>query len=239
MPAVLLPPSPSILSLSPQYLILSPFSLFLGHILVAFEQQHYFRKLRTLVLLPQSPGLISTMTPTDQGRHLRDSSETHTHSQAAQPHQETPAADSINENSELFSKPVADKGLRFTDSIAASNDHMPSQPVNTDAIFDAVTPGFELVNNHHGPDSRAESPSYFSNADPRIPETPHQESHRPIPSLGQPSFTMNRRESLSEIRAANPDLSLSGNIISATFTPTHAFSYRKGGQWVSKHAPLR
>ncbi|KAI5460306.1 putative trehalose-6-phosphate synthase/trehalose phosphatase [Mariannaea sp. PMI_226] len=40
-----------------------------------------------------------------------------------------------------------------------------------------------------------------------------------------------RRESLSEIRAANPDLALSGNIISATFSTPHTFSYRKGGDW--------
>ena len=46
------------------------------------------------------------------------------------------------------------------------------------------------------------------------------------------ALAMGRRESLSEIRAANPDLSLSGNIISATFNIPHAFTYRKGGQWV-------
>ncbi|KAL6400328.1 glycosyltransferase family 20 [Ilyonectria robusta] len=42
---------------------------------------------------------------------------------------------------------------------------------------------------------------------------------------------MRRRESLSEIRAANPDLALTGNIISATFNTPHSFSYRKGGDW--------
>lgn len=47
----------------------------------------------------------------------------------------------------------------------------------------------------------------------------------PFPSL-------RRRESLTEIRAANPDLALSGNIISATFNTPHAFVYRKGGDWV-------
>lgn len=44
---------------------------------------------------------------------------------------------------------------------------------------------------------------------------------------------MGRRESLSEIRALNPDLALSGNIISATFNIPHAFTYRKSGSWVS------
>ncbi|GKU20121.1 unnamed protein product [Fusarium langsethiae] len=43
--------------------------------------------------------------------------------------------------------------------------------------------------------------------------------------------TLRRRESLSEIRAANPDLALSGNIISATFNTPHSFVYRKGGDW--------
>jgi trehalose 6-phosphate synthase/phosphatase len=44
---------------------------------------------------------------------------------------------------------------------------------------------------------------------------------------------LRRRESLSEIRAANPELALSGNIISATFNTPHSFVYRKGGDWVS------
>lgn len=49
---------------------------------------------------------------------------------------------------------------------------------------------------------------------------------------------MRRRESLSEIRAANPDLALSGNIISATFNTPHAFKYRKGGDWVRASCAL-
>lgn len=44
---------------------------------------------------------------------------------------------------------------------------------------------------------------------------------------------MARRESLSEIRAANPELFLTGNIISATFNIPHAVTYHKGGAWVS------
>lgn len=42
-----------------------------------------------------------------------------------------------------------------------------------------------------------------------------------------------RRESLSDIRASNPDLALSGNIISATFNIPHSLDYRKGADWVS------
>lgn len=48
---------------------------------------------------------------------------------------------------------------------------------------------------------------------------------------------MARRESLSEIRAANPELSLTGNIISATFNIPHAVTYHKGGAWVSLFRP--
>ncbi|KYK62057.1 putative trehalose-6-phosphate synthase/trehalose phosphatase [Drechmeria coniospora] len=42
---------------------------------------------------------------------------------------------------------------------------------------------------------------------------------------------MARRESLSEIRAADPDLALTGNIISATFNIPHALTYHKGADW--------
>ncbi|KAL7796666.1 glycosyltransferase family 20 protein [Trichoderma ceciliae] len=42
---------------------------------------------------------------------------------------------------------------------------------------------------------------------------------------------MARRESITEIRAANPELSLTGNIISATFNIPHAVTYHKGGAW--------
>jgi trehalose 6-phosphate synthase/phosphatase len=47
---------------------------------------------------------------------------------------------------------------------------------------------------------------------------------------------LRRRESLSDIRAANPDLALSGNIISATFNTPHSFVYRKGGDWVCNYS---
>ncbi|KAK2616615.1 hypothetical protein QQS21_000438 [Conoideocrella luteorostrata] len=42
---------------------------------------------------------------------------------------------------------------------------------------------------------------------------------------------MARRESLSEIRAANPDLGLTGNIISVAFNIPYSFTYRKGRDW--------
>ncbi|PFH56445.1 hypothetical protein XA68_16490 [Ophiocordyceps unilateralis] len=45
---------------------------------------------------------------------------------------------------------------------------------------------------------------------------------------------MTRRESLAELRADNPDLALSGNIISVTFDLPHTLTYRKGGDWELK-----
>lgn len=42
-----------------------------------------------------------------------------------------------------------------------------------------------------------------------------------------------RRQTLSEIKSAYPALSLSGNVISATFNMPHSLRYRKGNDWVS------
>jgi trehalose 6-phosphate synthase/phosphatase len=42
-----------------------------------------------------------------------------------------------------------------------------------------------------------------------------------------------RRDSISEIRKTSPNLSLTGNIISATFNIPHSLKYRKGADWVS------
>lgn len=39
-------------------------------------------------------------------------------------------------------------------------------------------------------------------------------------------------ESMSDIRAMSPDLSLTGNIISATFNIPHSLRYHKGADWV-------
>lgn len=127
---------------------------------------------------------------------------------------------------------------RFTSPVNLNLNNLESSPfpAGTDQGFDAVTPGIELATYHHFPDSSPQdSPSYFSSADPNSPSPaiPHHDLSKRSPRNRNNSATMNRRESLSEIRAANPDLSLSGNIISATFTPTHTFTYRKGGQWVS------
>ncbi|KAI0595154.1 glycosyltransferase family 20-domain-containing protein [Biscogniauxia sp. FL1348] len=120
-----------------------------------------------------------------------------------------------------------------------------------------VTPGIHLstYSSQSSPDSRGyESPSYFTK-DPRqhdlasrtldsslqLPDT----AERTPSSLTDPttremaghdvlrrmSLSRGRRESISDIKAAAPDLALSGNIISATFTTPHSLKYHKNGEW--------
>lgn len=111
----------------------------------------------------------------------------------------------------------------------------PRPPQSTDLSFEAVTPGIDPraylakseTRRGDGPNS-----SYFSRADTVI--SPQSQARNSL--VRQP--TMERLESLSDIRAANPDLHLSGNIISATFNAPHAFTYRKNGQWV-RHTALQ
>lgn len=125
--------------------------------------------------------------------------------------------------------------------------------------FDAVTPGINLSTyvarpssrvphsprdilsrSHHQHPQRGDSddapPSYFSRADPTI-----RRPNGPLPLRRTTTAAMasGRRESLSDIQRANPDLALSGNIISATFNIPHAFSYSKGGDWVRPSAQTR
>lgn len=98
--------------------------------------------------------------------------------------------------------------------------------------LEAVTPGIDLSTYFPSTSpSDLARPSYFSAADPNIPPGPANSSNlveRQVPAM---AAALARRESLSDIRAANPDLSLSGNIISATFTTPHALNYCKGGHW--------
>ena len=136
------------------------------------------------------------------------------------------------------------KDQAFADYSKSSNDDdgeiTPRPPANID--FDAVTPGIgpdsyfpqqdDLRNNNtNSPEAQR---SYFSYGDRKILQRQDSIWDRII---GHRS-TMARRESLSEIRAANPALSLSGNVISATFNIPHAFTYCKGGHWVSTTAIL-
>ncbi|KAF7560058.1 hypothetical protein G7046_g4096 [Stylonectria norvegica] len=93
-------------------------------------------------------------------------------------------------------------------------------------------------------DDSSHHPSYFAaaanppidNPQRRRRMTPANSSNAPgdeAASAAPSAPKMRRRESLSDIRAANPDLALTGNIISATFNTPHSFKYRKGGEWVS------
>jgi hypothetical protein len=115
------------------------------------------------------------------------------------------------------------------------HDDLPRPPV--DQGFDAVTPAIPSGRTDYNSQATIDAPSYFSRADPLIPRPDTDD----LPLLRQdgqnPAPTMARRESLSDIRASNPDLALTGNIISATFTIPHSFAYRKNGSWVSLLPP--
>ncbi|KKA27334.1 hypothetical protein TD95_002300 [Thielaviopsis punctulata] len=93
---------------------------------------------------------------------------------------------------------------------------------------EAATPGIclETYNNPASP-SLEGTEGYFSSLHPNGTSN-DPESH----PLSQTQRNRRRRESLSTIRAANPDLSLSGNVISATFNIPHSVKYRsKDGDW--------
>ncbi|KAH9905991.1 family 20 glycosyltransferase [Xylariomycetidae sp. FL2044] len=136
--------------------------------------------------------------------------------------------------------------------------HLP--PHEQSAITDVeVTPGIHLQTYHQvtSPSRESESPSYFTQSparfDRRIPHIVRTESPAEISSAGRPSSPTdlikgamshqevlrrmslstkgNRRESITDVKAAAPDLGLSGNIISATFTTPYSFKYRKDGDW--------
>ncbi|KAI1640745.1 glycosyltransferase family 20-domain-containing protein [Biscogniauxia mediterranea] len=120
-----------------------------------------------------------------------------------------------------------------------------------------VTPDINLstYSSQSSSDSRGyESPSYFTK-DPRqhdraartvdsplqLPDTAERSpsSHTdPVTRemaghevLRRMSLSKGSRESISDIKAAAPDLALSGNIISATFTTPHSLKYHKNGEW--------
>jgi len=105
-----------------------------------------------------------------------------------------------------------------------------------------VTPGI-LLNEYDGEGNSSEA-SYFTHDITKIRSSMAQsptdaasgaKSNREI--LRRMSLTtgLQRRDSLLDIdpRAANPSLSLSGGIISATFCIPHSLQYRKGADWVS------
>ena len=111
-------------------------------------------------------------------------------------------------------------------------------------IADAVTPGIHLSTYMTPQDSGGSggSPgrtdpsrgSYFSKSDNKIPTAGERRDKTPDDLLDQ--FTLSDGEakwpSLDEVRTANPDLEISGNIISATFTIPHTLKCKSGGEWV-------
>ncbi|TVY87658.1 Trehalose-phosphatase [Lachnellula willkommii] len=103
-----------------------------------------------------------------------------------------------------------------------------------------VTPGF-LPNEYEGSDHPSET-SYFAHdinkqrsamAQSPTDAASGAKSNRDI--LRRISLTsgLQRQDSLTDMdpRAANPSLSLSGGIISATFCIPHTLTYRKGAEW--------
>lgn len=118
-----------------------------------------------------------------------------------------------------------------------------------------VTPGIHSSTYHALPQQhsrpQSESPNYFSRnpelADRRpskIPEATDDDIRASSPTeatkgtmSGQEVLrrmslsSRGRRESIGDIKAAVPDLALTGNIISATFTLPYSLKYRTGGDW--------
>lgn len=166
----------------------------------------------------------------------------------AEPRRPGPPSASSRKTDHSSSHDAHDRDVQGATSTSASSNHdtddigtptpTPCPPQSTDLGFEAVTPGIDPraylakseTRRGDGPNS-----SYFSRADTAIPAKSQARNSLVRQAT---TTTMNHRESLSDIRAANPDLHLSGNIISATFNAPHAFTYRKSGQWVRHSADL-
>lgn len=105
-----------------------------------------------------------------------------------------------------------------------------------------VTPGIGLTTYESEGEGSGASQSYFSH---NVSKLRNQMAESPSEAaagsksghdiLRRMSLSSSqRRDSLSDIdpRQANPTLSLSGGIISATFCIPHSLTYRKGSAWV-------
>jgi trehalose 6-phosphate synthase/phosphatase len=117
-----------------------------------------------------------------------------------------------------------------------------------DVVNVPVTPGIHLstYDSEHGSGA---SQSYFSKDVSKLRESMAQSPSEAAAGaasghdiLRRMSLTGNRqrKDSLSNIdpRVANPSLSLSGSVISATFCIPHSLQYRKGSDWVSSSITL-
>ncbi|KAF2965735.1 hypothetical protein GQX73_g7856 [Xylaria multiplex] len=119
-----------------------------------------------------------------------------------------------------------------------------------------VTPGIHLAT-YKTPASQqsinSDSPGYFTQ-DPKKHDRPSEPSHKPQPPgesrrSSSPTdlirgamsgeevlrrmsqSTRGRSESITDIKSAAPDLALTGNIISVTFTTPHTVKYHNNGEW--------
>ncbi|KAK8126527.1 glycosyltransferase family 20 [Apiospora kogelbergensis] len=112
-----------------------------------------------------------------------------------------------------------------------------------------VTPGIHLTTYHDDDDKdRATSPNYFT-TDPANPQTQGSNvvNEKPGNSEGGEAAkgamsdqdvlrrmslaSKGRRESITDIKQAVPELALTGNIISAAFNLPYALKYRQSGDW--------
>lgn len=104
-----------------------------------------------------------------------------------------------------------------------------------------VTPGMHLGDE---PASKISDPSYFFNDLSKLRDGMAQSpveaasgatsNHDILRRMSLSSPGLQRKESLADIdpRAANPNLGLSGGVISATFCIPHSLQYQKGHDWV-------
>lgn len=110
-----------------------------------------------------------------------------------------------------------------------------------------VTPGINLSTyNQQSPalNDHARSPSYFTRDPAKQDRRPEQASSFSTHNILKGAMTSQevlrrmslslrgRRESLSEIRNAAPDLGLTGNVISATYVTPYRIIHHKNGEWV-------
>ena len=148
------------------------------------------------------------------------------------------------------SAPPADSAISLDQLSSQSEDALPAH-LRASVTNVPVTPGISVDTYvaHPGVEDVApgeeEIPSYFRGPDRDVvrspepeggAETPRQEDTDPGKDILQRlslGAMGGRRESITELRSVNPDLALSGNIISATFNIPHSLKYRPGSDWVS------
>ena len=109
-----------------------------------------------------------------------------------------------------------------------------------------VTPGINLSTYRQSPalNDHALAPSYFTRDPAKQDRRPQQEFSFSTQNILKGAMTsqevlrrmslslQGRRESISEIRNAAPDLGLTGNVISATYVTPYRITHHKNGEWV-------